>query len=196
MAVACKSCLEARHKWNYQVYSKRPSWFTGKCYNCERSQKREYAVWTSMVRRCREPDDKNFGLYGGRGIKVCDRWAASYENFVEDMGERPSSDYSIERIDVNGDYRPENCKWILKSLQGKNKRNSQSIQSKFIGISKSRDSSGWRSSVSASGYRKSGLDMLSLVEDLVMEQYRVGQTANADYNKKLYNSIIKKEVGK
>lgn len=81
-----------------------------------------YGVWMSMKQRCSNPKSLHYADYGGRGIKVCDRWMHSFSNFIQDMGERPSNRYSIERIDVNGDYCPKNCKWDTWSNQTKNQR--------------------------------------------------------------------------
>jgi hypothetical protein len=89
---------------------------TGKCTPT-------YATWASMKQRCRDPSSIGWEHYGGRGISVCERWLTNFANFLEDMGEKPDG-YSIERIDVDGNYCPENCKWIPLSDQGKNKRNS------------------------------------------------------------------------
>jgi hypothetical protein len=76
-----------------------------------------------MRKRCRNPKHKDFRSYGGRGIGICERWD-SYENFRTDMGPRPVG-YSIERVDVNGNYCPENCIWIPMVQQAKNKRQSK-----------------------------------------------------------------------
>jgi hypothetical protein len=87
------------------------------------TETKEYAAWSKMKSRCYNKNCPKWESYGGRGIKVCDRWLHDAKQFVEDMGPRPGSEYSVERIDVNGDYEPSNCKWILMKDQGKNKRN-------------------------------------------------------------------------
>ena len=81
-----------------------------------------YRTWQSMIKRCTCSKSNRFHRYGGRGIKVCQRWM-KFENFLQDMGKRPSIDYSIERIDNDRNYEPSNCKWILKSEQALNTRN-------------------------------------------------------------------------
>lgn len=83
----------------------------------------EYRVWKGMKARCERPTSQDWNLYGGRGIRVCERWS-SFPLFLEDMGERPSKDHSIERDDVHGDYCPGNCRWATKTEQARNKRTS------------------------------------------------------------------------
>ncbi len=81
---------------------------------------RAYSSWRDMKARCLNNRHPWYKYYGGRGIMVCKDWH-SFDNFYADMGERPKG-YSIERIDVNGDYTPSNCKWIPMSEQSKNRR--------------------------------------------------------------------------
>lgn len=86
-----------------------------------------YGTWSDIKKRCLYPKYKQYYLYGGRGIKICDRWLESFENFLEDMGERPSQKHSIERINNDGDYEPSNCRWATKKEQSRNKRNNRMI---------------------------------------------------------------------
>lgn len=83
-----------------------------------------YQAWALMLSRCKPGGNKN---YGGRGIKVCERWKSSFATFLSDMGERPSPRHSIDRIDVNGDYEPGNCRWATPRLQSRNLRNNHLI---------------------------------------------------------------------
>lgn len=82
---------------------------------------REYQVWADMKTRCRNPRCRIYKHYGGRGISVCERWQ-KFENFYADMGPRPGPEYSLDRIDNDGNYEPGNCQWAVKSQQNSNKR--------------------------------------------------------------------------
>lgn len=102
------------------------------CYNREVVAKREtthgmsksrvYRIWDAMKSRCENPKNSKYRYYGGRGIKVCKRWSRSFEAFYQDMGEPPTPQYSIDRIDNDGDYEPGNCRWATMTEQNRNKR--------------------------------------------------------------------------
>lgn len=82
---------------------------------------REYSVWVAMRTRCRCPTSQSYRDYGGRGIKVCARWDL-FENFLADMGPRPSRLHSLDRRNNNGDYEPSNCRWATRKEQLRNTR--------------------------------------------------------------------------
>ena len=85
-----------------------------------------YKVWKGMIRRCTNPNYKYFKNYGGRGIKVCSRWL-DIHNFIADMGLRPSPKHTIERIDNNKGYFPDNCRWATRAEQQKNMRTNRML---------------------------------------------------------------------
>jgi len=91
------------------------------------SHTREYYIWKTMHHRCNNPKTKCYHYYGGRGIQVCKRWG-SFKNFLTDMGKRPSSKHSINRIDNDGNYTPKNCRWVLITQQANNKSSSRFLK--------------------------------------------------------------------
>jgi hypothetical protein len=92
----------------------------------------EYTVWKSMIARCHNPNTNNYEDYGGRGIQVCDRWRESFENFYEDMGPRPRGEdgvlWTLDRIDCNGPYSPDNCRWADLETQNNNKNDTHWVE--------------------------------------------------------------------
>lgn len=83
----------------------------------------EYKTWLGMKRRCTDTKCKDYPNWGGRGIRVCSRWDASFELFLADMGEKPSSQHTIDRLDSGKDYEPGNCRWAtLQEQGGENRR--------------------------------------------------------------------------
>jgi len=111
------------------------------CKNCankthdkSRNNNPEYCTWINMKSRCLNKNSEDYKWYGERGITVCKRWKNSFQNFLNDMGNKPTSKHSIERIDNNKGYYPENCKWEIPTKQTWNRRGRSSSNSKFKGV--------------------------------------------------------------
>ena len=105
-----------------------------------------YSTWAGMKARCRYKSAGNYKNYGGRGIKVCDRWLGKqgFWNFVEDMGERPTG-YSLDRINPNGNYEPNNCRWASRYEQQANRRKSSNTG--VVGVSELKSGQGYLAEV-------------------------------------------------
>ncbi len=86
------------------------------------SKQLEYACWKSMIARCTDPTNSNYFLYGGRGITVCEQWLTDFWQFRKDVGPRPDKTYSLDRIEVNGNYEPGNVQWATPTQQNNNRR--------------------------------------------------------------------------
>lgn len=91
-----------------------------------------YNSWAQMRSRCNSPTHPRYADWGGRGIAVCERWA-SFDAFLEDMGERPPGT-TLERLDNDGNYEPGNCAWVSSARQGRNKRSTRLTQAKVLEI--------------------------------------------------------------
>lgn len=87
----------------------------------------EYSAWQGIKSRCYNINNSRYKDYGGRGIIVCDRWLNNFSNFLEDLGKKPGNEYSLERINNDGNYCLENCKWATKKEQNNNKRDNIKI---------------------------------------------------------------------
>lgn len=95
------------------------------------SKHKAFAVWRSMCDRCSLPSHQAWANYGGRGIKVCSRWQSSFQNFWEDMGPTYGVGLTLDRTDNNGDYSPENCRWVTHKRQARNKRPNVLVDTKW-----------------------------------------------------------------
>jgi hypothetical protein len=93
------------------------------------SKTSEYGIWQTMKDRCFREKDAHFKNYGGRGITVCDKWKNDFMSFYNYVGPRPSNDYSLDRINVDGNYEPGNVRWATRKLQNSNRRLYVNLQS-------------------------------------------------------------------
>ncbi len=123
-------CGNIVYKDNYDLLKSKPLY----CKTCANknvknwstkhglSNSPEYQAWADMKVRCYNSNNKRYKDYGGRGITICDSWKNSFENFYKDMGSKPSSKYSLDRIKNEGNYEPENCEWRIWEKQYNNRR--------------------------------------------------------------------------
>lgn len=91
------------------------------------SKPKGYNTWRNMKQRCLNPSNKDYDIYGGRGITICDEWLNSFDTFISDMGPKPSDMHSIDRVDTNGPYAPWNCRWATAEEQANNCRTNRLV---------------------------------------------------------------------
>lgn len=111
------------------------------------TNKAEYGNWDNMRHRCYNPIRPEYKNYGGKGIIVCDRWRNSFSNFLNDMGPKPSPKHSINRIDSDGNYEPNNCEWALQSSQNINQHMRKDNTSGYRGVDYHKQRDKWRARV-------------------------------------------------
>lgn len=139
----------------------------------------EYITWSGMLSRCFSPKNKDYPRYGGRGIDVCSRWRHSFENFCGDMGHRPDGK-TLDRIDVNGDYSADNCRWATPKEQGRNRRNNvvYTINGKTQNLSAWAEETGIKRSTIQARINKYGMTLEEAIEPV-------------EYNSLTYNGVTK-----
>ena len=109
-----------------------------------------YTTWSKMKERCYNENHQAYGSYGGRGIKVCDRWLNNFANFVNDMGEKPEGT-TLDRINNNEGYTPSNCRWATLKQQSRNRRSRSGSSSTTRGVYFNKERSHWRASIRTDG---------------------------------------------
>ena len=151
-----------------------------------------YSVWAGMKSRCYYEKNENYINYGARGIKVCERWKNSFENFYKDMGDKPSSKHQLDRIDNDGDYEPSNCRWVTPSENCLNRRNKEN-KTGFKNI-KVTPYGAYRARIVREGCERISLTRLDIndalkIRDQYIEEYNknpqkwIEDTINKDYPK-------------
>jgi hypothetical protein len=116
-------------------------------YKHGKTETEEYIAYAHIKSRCYNKNNKKFKIYGERGITVCERWLESFENFYADMGPRPSTKHSIDRINVNGNYEPGNCRWANATIQARNQNPRKDNKSGCRGVHFDNKKNKWISAI-------------------------------------------------
>lgn len=119
-----------------------------------KDNKRLMSIWVKMRLRCRDPKNKDYNGYGGRGIKVCDEWVndlSAFINWAKKQDHWDDKNYSLDRIDVNGDYSPNNCRWVTNHIQSANRRKKISNTSGYTGVNYRKSDGYWVSRITING---------------------------------------------
>lgn len=148
----------------------------------------EYRSWVQMISRCSNPNYPQYYYYGGRGIEVCDRWKKSFINFLKDMGEKPSNDYSLERLDVNKGYSPDNCIWANKTQQSRNRRVSVNNQTGHRGIGWYRQGNKYRVQIRANK-KKIHIGYFDTLEEAIKAREQAEKTYWKDIKRPLSMAV-------
>jgi hypothetical protein len=153
----CKKCLISKPESNYNKRWPRVckpcqnavarAWYESHPRTYERLPL--YSIYANMLQRCNQPSSKTYKHYGARGIKVCTRWTGKdgYQNFVTDMGPRPTQKHTIDRENNDGNYEPSNCRWATPSQQQLNRRIFKSNTSGYRGVSWDKSWNKWRATI-------------------------------------------------
>lgn len=153
---------------------------------------KEYHTWQRMKQRCYNETCEDFKEYGGRGIKVCDSWIDSFENFLKDIGKAPEKISSLDRIDVNGNYEPSNCRWATPQTQAYNQRIYKSSSTGKTGVTWSKKGNRYEARISKDnkeyylGYFKCFDDAVKAREEAEMKYY--GYLKHGSYFREEYNA--------
>jgi len=134
-----------------------------------------YKTWIGMKGRCYSKTNKDYPKYGGRGVTVCDRWVDSFDTFVREVGERPSPEHTIDRIDNNGNYGPGNCRWATKDQQSRNRRTFNSNTSGTPGVHYHTTVGKWQARIYSAGKRIHGGYFNTKAEAIVARQKLVAE---------------------
>jgi len=126
----CNKCGEVKRMDEFHPHKRHKDGRTYTCKECWRAHARkmhklrppEYTNWFGAKLRCSRPKDKCYHLYGGRGITMCDEWVKSFDQFLKDMGPKPSPKHELDRIDSDGNYEPSNCRWVTHTDNIRNRK--------------------------------------------------------------------------